>query len=217
MSDIHVITIGNFNLLTLSNENTHDATHNNEANALAATLLTGEFPSKCVPMEVHGEKEVEVKSKKYKVHIEDTLAIAGIIETGKPREGQELLVSQYLFSPDQVWLLVFSVGNRDTFTNIENLWYPHVQYLTQAKWKQNPRCVLVGTQSELRESNTQTDLVSSKDAKLVAKQLGCSTYVEVSTAKVENIDELFAQIVKAVAAGPPKTNKTYMKKVNLKK
>ncbi|KAJ3438014.1 gtpase crac1b [Anaeramoeba flamelloides] len=215
MTNIFINCIGNFNFSTSSKKNTHDATHNNEVNALAATIQTGTYPETVVPMEVHDNVEKEINGTDYNIHVEDTLAIAGLIEGGqKERQVQTFLKSQYTRHQEQVWLLVFSVGDRETFDFIEERVFPHLQYLSQSKWECNPKCILVGSQSEKRK-NKKAKCVDSKEAKKLAKKLGCQDYCEVSATTQDGFDDLFETIEKAHKGGYPKTKKVFMKKIVL--
>ena len=99
---IQVNTIGSFSLTTTSKKNKHDATHNNEANAIAKTIVDDKFPEEAVPMEVHDSCSVEIGGEDYEIAVEDTLAIAGLLEGNKLTQAQSFLRSQYKKNENQV-------------------------------------------------------------------------------------------------------------------
>lgn len=206
--ELQVNTIGSFSLTTTSKINKHDSTHNNEPNAIAATILNNKFPSETVPMEVNGRRSLEIEGQEYDMLVEDTLAIAGLIEGKKNKQAQSFLRSQYGANEDQVWLLIFALTDLRTLEFIERDVYPHLQLLSLAKFKQNPKCVLVGTQIAASKKQRE-NVVTEKEAKRVAKQLGCFNYVEIETEEKSGIESLYEAIVGCKKANFPKTSHKY--------
>jgi len=93
-----------------------------------------------------------------------------------------------------VFLLCFSVVMPSTFQNVKEKWIPEIR----GQSKKTP-IVLIGTQADLREDaktliglrNSKEQPISETDAKKVAANLGCETYIESSSLTQKNLKEVF--------------------------
>lgn len=93
-----------------------------------------------------------------------------------------------------VFLLCFSVVMPSTFQNVKEKWIPEIR----GQSKKTP-IVLIGTQADLREDaktlvglrNSKEQPISEAEARKVAGNLGCETYIESSSLTQKNLKEVF--------------------------
>ena len=93
-----------------------------------------------------------------------------------------------------VFLLCFSVVMPSTFQNVKEKWIPEIR----GQSKKTP-IVLIGTQADLREDaktlvglrNSKEQPISEAEARKLAANLGCETYIESSSLTQKNLKEVF--------------------------
>ncbi|XP_062568645.1 cell division control protein 42 homolog [Saccostrea cucullata] len=91
-------------------------------------------------------------------------------------------------TPD-VFVVCFSLVDKDSMDSIENFWLPKVRSLG----KHIP-LVLVATQSDLRKEN-ENGHISTENGQKISKTLGTESYVECSAKMNLGIQEVFEKIV----------------------
>jgi GTPase SAR1 family protein len=91
-----------------------------------------------------------------------------------------------------IFLLCFSVVQRDTFKNIKAKWVPEVR-------KACPKApiVLVGTKSDLRETEPG-NAISASECERLAKEIGAVGYSEVSAMKNLGVKETFEEAIRTM-------------------
>ena len=97
-----------------------------------------------------------------------------------------------------IFLLCFSVANRDSFENIREKWF-----LELRKASSNVPFMLVGTQADRRQSAAPGGLVSIDEAERMARQLGAIRYMECSALTREGLRDVFVQAVMTAMQGQP--------------
>ena len=103
------------------------------------------------------------------------------------------------------------VSKPQTLEFLEEKVYPQLQMLSITKFKQNPKCILVGAQSSMRKE--KKECVSDKEVKRVAKNFGCSGYVEIDSESLDGFDQLYDEILKCHKSEFPKVSNKYMKSI----
>jgi len=89
-----------------------------------------------------------------------------------------------------VFLICFSVDNRASFDDVSNVYAREVTHSCP-----NIPFVLVGTKTDLRDDGT-TECISSDEGEAKAKEIGAACYVECSSLKNENVNEVFEDAVR---------------------
>ncbi|XKL64272.1 hypothetical protein PGB90_004358 [Kerria lacca] len=87
------------------------------------------------------------------------------------------------------FLLCFSIGNRSSFDNIVQKWYPELKHYCP-----KVPIILIGTKSDLRE--TGDDVVSNGEGKKLKNKIHAAKYMECSALKNQGLDEIFVESVK---------------------
>ena len=117
-----------------------------------------------------------------------------------------------------VFLVCFSVVSPSSFINVKEKWIPEIK--RSQKRNKIPPIVLVGTQSDLRnDATTRAELtrfkevpVSEAEARRLAQQLGCESYIESSSLTQHNLKEVFDEAIVAGLKGRRKKEKLAAKK-----
>eukprot|EP00770_Monocercomonoides_exilis_P013373 MONOS_13320.1-p1 / transcript=MONOS_13320.1 / gene=MONOS_13320 / organism=Monocercomonoides_exilis_PA203 / gene_product=Rac1a, Rho family GTPase / transcript_product=Rac1a, Rho family GTPase / location=Mono_scaffold00808:10662-11688(+) / protein_length=180 / sequence_SO=supercontig / SO=protein_coding / is_pseudo=false len=89
-----------------------------------------------------------------------------------------------------IFLVCFSVDNRDTFENVKKKWVPELK----AKGPKAPM-VLLGTKCDLRETSPST-CIPPEECNRVAKEIGAVKYMECSAMKNIGVREAFEEVIK---------------------
>ncbi|KAJ5071373.1 rho-related protein racd-related [Anaeramoeba ignava] len=90
-----------------------------------------------------------------------------------------------------VFLIMFSTVDRDSFENIKTKWFQEIR----KKDLQTP-IVLIGTKIDLRNDpnylqDHEIEPITKEEGTKLAKELGAIDYQEISSLSLENIDNLF--------------------------
>ena len=94
-----------------------------------------------------------------------------------------------------VFLVVFSIDHRRSFERVKEwLADPMESAITLRSFSGNP-AILVGTKGDLRKSEAEKVVVTEKEAKEMAEEVGAFDYVETSAKDAANIDKLLDMIV----------------------
>ncbi|KAK2945926.1 putative Cell division control protein 42 like protein [Blattamonas nauphoetae] len=97
------------------------------------------------------------------------------------------------FSETDVFLLLFSIINEQSFKNIESRYFPDICTYTH-----DTPVVLVGTKSDYRANPPDgTTLVSKEQAEELVERLKLYKYVECSAKTKENLSDVFDTVAKA--------------------
>lgn len=90
-----------------------------------------------------------------------------------------------------IFLVLFSVDNRESLNNAINEWIPEIQHHC-------PKIpfILVGTKIDLRENENGDKFISKEEGEAKAKEVGAAKYIEVSSMKNENVRFLFEESVR---------------------
>ena len=103
-----------------------------------------------------------------------------------------------------IFLICFSVCNKENFQNIETLWVPEIKHhCPGVPW------ILVGTKSDLRDAGPDatdgytrklkaSDFVSTSEAEALVKKLKGKQYIECSALKMTNLKTVFDQAIRCV-------------------
>ena len=105
--------------------------------------------------------------------------------------GQEELenIRTLSYANTSVFLLCFSVVDKASYDNIEQVWLPEL-----AQFVQNPTILLVGTKTDLRDDPAITKkgpVLTPQQGKAKAQQIGAIGYVECSAIKNKGVKEVF--------------------------
>ncbi|CAI4045254.1 hypothetical protein SKDZ_11G2580 [Saccharomyces kudriavzevii ZP591] len=85
-----------------------------------------------------------------------------------------------------VLMICYSVGNKTSLRNAEDLWFPEVKHFCPST-----PIMLVGLKSDLYEADNLSDLVEPTVAESLAKRLGAFSHVQCSARLKENVNEVF--------------------------
>jgi small GTP-binding protein len=89
------------------------------------------------------------------------------------------------YSNANVFLVCFSIGNRASFENVADKWTKELR-----KYAAGVPIVLVGTQGD-RRAQGMGDMVSTKEAKKMAKAIRATQYVECSALSRDGLKDVF--------------------------
>lgn len=107
----------------------------------------------------------------------------------------------------EVFLICFSLVEPTSFSNVKHKWMPEIRHHAT----KDVHILLVGTKLDLRDDPHTLDglhemgsqPVSYEEASQLAKEIGCTQYLECSAATQQGVREVFDAAVRAVVA-PPK-------------
>lgn len=116
-----------------------------------------------------------------------------------------------------VFLVCFSVVSPSSFANVREKWLPELR--KSHKKTKLPPIVLVGTQTDLREdvktlvalAETKEAPVTEAEARRLANQTGCETYIESSSLTQKNLKEVFDEAIVAGLKGRKRKEKRLAK------
>jgi len=110
-----------------------------------------------------------------------------------------------------VFLICFSVVAPSSFENVREKWYPEVHHHCPGV-----PCLIVGTQTDLRDDTTMLEKLSKQKQKPVsvemgeklAKELNVVKYVECSARTQQGLKNVFDEAIVAALEPPPSTKKS---------
>ncbi|KAJ8308918.1 hypothetical protein KUTeg_013792 [Tegillarca granosa] len=95
----------------------------------------------------------------------------------------------FTYRDSEVFILCFSVIDRESFNSIKSFWLPEIkQFMSRKK-----PIILVGTQSDTRESTTNR-CVSYNEADELAKTIGAEGYYETSSITLDGVKDMFEKV-----------------------
>jgi len=170
---------------------------------LLISYTTNKFPSEYVPT-VFDNYAVTVM-------IGNEPYTLGLFDTAGQEDYDRLRPLSY--PQTDIFLVCFSVVVPTSFDNVTEKWFPEVRHHCPGI-----PCLLVGTQSDLRDDRATLDKlarmkykpVSFETAERVAKQLGAVKYVECSALTQWGLKNVFDEAIIA-ALNPPVSMKTSKK------
>ena len=92
-----------------------------------------------------------------------------------------------------IFLICFSIDSISSFRNVNLKWVPEIRHYCP-----NAPIILVGTKTDLRDTNLRTNQVESKDALEVAKHLNLQNYLECSSLTGDGVQTLFNTAARTV-------------------
>uniref|UniRef100_T1IS63 Uncharacterized protein n=1 Tax=Strigamia maritima TaxID=126957 RepID=T1IS63_STRMM len=108
--------------------------------------------------------------------------------------GQDNRMRVLSYPYTDVFLLCYSIDNKNSYENIASFWRPEVR-----NFSTKVPIVLVATKCDLRNENATTaDLVSTKDGKKMCAKIGAAKYVECSAKTSIGVEEVFQKAVRSV-------------------
>jgi small GTP-binding protein len=154
--------------------------------SLAITYSTGEFPRDYIPTVTDNIETTQVYGGEgHSISVWDS---AGSVDYDRLRP--------LSYPQTDIFLVCFSVSNRDSFDSVAEKWVPEISHHTpDAKW------VLVGTKSDLRSEH---GVVTPEEAQSLVERLKGSDYVECSSLNQSDLSEVFEKAIAAVTAKPKK-------------
>lgn len=109
------------------------------------------------------------------------------------------------YANSNVFVVCFSIGSRTSFENVKDKWVPELR-----KHAPNTPILLVGTQSDRRQSTGGTQLISEGEARKLAKAIKAAGYIECSAKNRDGVKGVFSEAV-LVALDPVDRAKKNMK------
>ena len=146
---------------------------------LLIVYAKGQFPPEYVPT-VFDNYTAKVK-------LNDEVINVQIWDTAGQEELENIRTLSY--ANTSVFLLCFSVVDKASYDNIEQVWLPEL-----AQFVQNPTILLVGTKTDLRDDPAITKkgpVLTPQQGKAKAQQIGAIGYVECSAIKNKGVKEVF--------------------------
>ena len=122
-----------------------------------------------------------------KVKLNDTVINVQIWDTAGQEELENIRTLSY--ANTSVFLLCYSVVDKGSFENIEQVWLPEL-----AQFVHNPTILLVGTKTDLRdnpESLKRGPPLTYEQGVEKAKKIGAIGYVECSAIKNDGVKDVF--------------------------
>lgn len=109
------------------------------------------------------------------------------------------------YANSNVFVVCFSIGSRTSFENVKDKWVPELR-----KHAPTTPILLVGTQSDRRQSTGGTQLISEGEARKLAKSIKAAGYIECSAKSRDGVKGVFSEAV-LVALDPVDRAKKNMK------
>lgn len=155
---------------------------------LLIVYTTNKFPTDYIPT-VFDNMSVEINVNKKDWEID-------LFDTAGQEQYERLRPMSY--PNTNVFLVCFSVMNRDSFQNVKHVWKPELN-----QHASGVPIMLVGTKADLRddagavaelEGKSQTP-VTEAEAKELQKQIGAVTYVECSAKTGQGVKDVFQECI----------------------
>ncbi|KAJ5069578.1 rho-related gtp-binding protein rhog [Anaeramoeba ignava] len=119
------------------------------------------------------------------------------------------------YAKTDIFLVCFSLSSRSSFENVESKWIPEIKL-----YSPNVPFILVGTKKDLRANHNfiqnlknKNQLISSKQARKLAKKLDAFQYIEVSVLSHQNISKVVDETIRSVLY-PESKKKKSLRKLN---
>lgn len=109
------------------------------------------------------------------------------------------------YANSNVFVVCFSIGSRTSFENVRDKWVPELR-----KHAPHVPILLVGTQSDRRQSGTGANLVGESEIRKLAKSIKAAGFMECSAKSREGVKAVFSEAV-LVALDPVDRTKKNMK------
>ena len=103
------------------------------------------------------------------------------------------------YTQTDVFLICYSIDSISSFKNVNLKWVPEIR-----EYCPNAPIILVGTKTDLRDTNLRPNQVDFKDALEVAKHLKLQNCLECSSRTADGVQTLFNTAVRTVLF-PPET------------
>ena len=152
--------------------------------SLFMTFASNKFPKDYVPpFQDHAIEFSTGKNKNYGLQLWDTLA----------RNESEHALRPLGYPKTNIFLVIYSVVDRQSFQSIAEFWVPEVKQHCR-----NTPIILVATKTDLRASeSTQSDtVITSAEGTVMAHKINASSFIEVSSLNNIGLRELLRTIVK---------------------
>lgn len=158
---------------------------------LLVSYTTNTFPGEYMPTVFDNySANVMVNGQPFNLGLWDT---AGQMDYDKVRPTS--------YGHTDVFLIVFSIANPDSFENVKEKWYPEVRHHCP-----NVPIILVGAKLDLRHDQQTIDRLRERRLKPVTYAQGCSMasiinavkYLECSALTTTGLGEIFEVAIKAV-------------------
>jgi len=168
---------------------------------LLISYTTNKFPSEYVPTVFDNYAvTVMIGSEPYTL---------GLFDTAGQEDYDRLRPLSY--PQTDVFLICFSVVAPSSFENVREKWYPEVHHHCPGV-----PCLIVGTQTDLRDDTTMLEKLSKQKQKPVsvemgeklAKELNVVKYVECSARTQQGLKNVFDEAIVAALEPPPSTKKS---------
>ena len=148
--------------------------------SMLITKLTGKFPIKYLPVSAF-----DIYQDGINIKLPDTVIKLYPWDTASGKDYDKIRPLSY--PNTHVIILMFDIAAVARFNFVEKDWLTEVRsHCTDVP------IVLVGSKSDLRESNCET--ISSEQGKEMAEKIGAAVYMEVSSIRNEGLDELFQEV-----------------------
>ncbi|PAA81309.1 hypothetical protein BOX15_Mlig000443g3, partial [Macrostomum lignano] len=102
------------------------------------------------------------------------------------------------YKDTNVFLLCYSVDNRDSYQNVKAKWVPELRHF--GGFSHSP-VVLVATKTDTRDDQVGgeavKDPISTAEGEKLAKEINADRFVECSAKKSKNLDAVFTEAVRA--------------------
>ncbi len=109
------------------------------------------------------------------------------------------------YANSNVFVVCYSIASRTSFENVRDKWVPELR-----KHAPNVPILLVGTQSDRRQTGNGTNLIGESEAKKLAKSIKAAGYLECSAKSRDGVKGVFSEAV-LVALDPIDRAKKNMK------
>lgn len=150
---------------------------------LMIVYATGTFPDGYVPTVFENYKcKVKTDEREINVQMWDTA-------------GQEELenIRTLSYANTDLFMLCFAVNDRPSWENIESKWIKEIREHTEVG--SNPKFMIVGTKTDLRDATPQAEVVSPEEGQSLADKVGALGYSECSALKNEGVKEVFDKAI----------------------
>ena len=105
-------------------------------------------------------------------------------------------VREFSYKDSEVYILCYSVADRDSFKNIKEFWAPEAK----SHMKRKRPTILVGCQLDLRtpEECSAGELISTEEGESLAREIGAESFIECSSLAGYRTNDVFENSVLAV-------------------
>ena len=120
-------------------------------------------------------------------------------------------VREFSYKDSEVFILCYSVADRDSFKNIKEFWAPEAR----SHMKRKRPVILVGCQLDLRELREPTEedptgeLISREEGELLAREIGADSFIECSSIEDYRVTDVFEHSVLSVLKYRKKKNNIF--------